>query len=245
MAKTDVLGVKFDSVSTAEAARRIVSEAQSFVVDEKARKAVSVFTPNPVKVIYALKNPCFKDVLNSAELSLADGYGVVKATRKFDEPLPERVTGIDAAELVFDHIKGTEISVFLLGSKPGIVEKAAENLAKKHPGLCICGTRNGYFSDAETPMVVTEIAEKKPGILIVCMGSPKQEEFIYSNLSSLSCGVAMALGGALDVWAGKVKRAPRFFILLHLEWLYRMLREPKRFAELPALIKFYFLTKSK
>jgi exopolysaccharide biosynthesis WecB/TagA/CpsF family protein len=120
-------------------------------------------------------------------------------------------------------------------------ELAAEKLIDKFPSLNIVGTHHGYFDKDEE--IISDIKQKSPDLLIVCLGSPRQEIWVHRNKEKLSgVGAVMCLGGVLDVWSGNIKRAPSFFIKLHLEWLWRMLLEPKRMKELPKMIKFRILT---
>ena len=136
--------------------------------------------------------------------------------------------------------------VFLLGGKPGRAEKAAQELAAAIPGLNICGTCDGYDGMSGGAGAERAIAEASPGILFVCLGSPRQELWIYEHRDFLEqCGVrvAAALGGSIDVWSGEVRRAPQIFIRLHLEWLWRCVREPRRLAVIPTLVRYRMLTR--
>ena len=134
------------------------------------------------------------------------------------------------------------LKVFLLGGKPQIAQRAAEKLKNALPQLIICGTHHGYLDTDEE--IIKDIAEKSPDLLAVCLGSPRQEIWAHENKKKLSgVGVIMCLGGALDVWSGNIRRAPEIFIKMRFEWLWRMIREPKRFAALPKMLKFRYLTR--
>jgi N-acetylglucosaminyldiphosphoundecaprenol N-acetyl-beta-D-mannosaminyltransferase len=133
----------------------------------------------------------------------------------------------------------TDKSVFLFGAKPGTAEAAADNLCKKVEGLKIAGTRNGYFSPEDTDSIINEINESGADILWVCLGAPKQELWMADNKDKLNVSVMMGLGGSLDVYAGNVKRAPKFMIDLKIEWLYRLIKEPYRLGrmlKIPAVL---------
>ena len=134
------------------------------------------------------------------------------------------------------------LRVFLLGGAEGIAERAAANLKKRYPGLCICGACWGFFAHAgeEDERLVSALRAARPDILFVCMGFPLQEEWISSHLDRLSdIRVIAGLGGSLDVWAGKVRRAPRFVSSIGLEWAWRIAQEPKkRLSQIPVLIRF-------
>ena len=128
--------------------------------------------------------------------------------------------------------------LFLLGSKPGIAEQAAEKMLQKHPKLCICGTHDGYFQDENE--VIDCINNAAADVVYVCLGAPKQELFMYRNREKLNVRLMVGLGGTLDSIAGTVKRAPKWMIKLQLEWLYRLIKEPRRIGRMMRLPKFVF-----
>ena len=128
--------------------------------------------------------------------------------------------------------------LFLLGSKPGVAELAAQKMTEKHPKLYICGMNDGYFKD-EAP-VIEKINAAKPDVLFVCLGAPKQELFMKNHLDELHIKLMIGLGGSLDSFAGTVKRAPKWMIRCNLEWLYRLIKEPKRFGRMLRLPKYLF-----
>lgn len=237
MSKVSILGVNFNIVNRTEASEIIFT-----VCKNKNELPLTVVTPNPIMVMTARENEKLRSALEDADLSLADGVGIISAANRLGTPLPERVTGIDTGYAVLEKLAEIGGSVYLLGAKPGVAEKATEKLTEKIPGLRVVGTYHGYFdSDKE---IITNIKEKKPDLLIVCLGSPRQEIWVYENKEMLSgVGAIMCLGGALDVWAGNVKRAPALFIKLRLEWLWRMICEPKRMKNLPLMFKFQCLTR--
>ena len=237
MSRINILKISFDSTTASEASERILTACQN-----KNELPLTVVTPNPIMVMNAQKNEELFSALLSSDLSLADGVGIISAARRMGTPLPERVTGIDTAYSVLEKLAEVGGSVYLLGAKPGVAEKASAELTEKLPSLRIVGTHDGYFeSDAE---IIKDISEKSPDLLAVCLGSPRQEIWAHENKEKLAgVGTVMCLGGALDVWSGKIKRAPKLFISLHLEWLWRMLCEPKRMKKLPLMIKFRHLTR--
>ena len=143
---------------------------------------------------------------------------------------------LNFAHNLMDRLKNTDKTIYFLGSKPGVAEEAAKKMREKYPGLKICGTADGYFKD-EGP-VIEAINEKKPDVLFVCLGAPKQEIFMAKHKSDLQVGLMMGLGGSLDGFAGNVKRAPRWMIRLNLEWLYRLVKEPRRLGRMMRLPKF-------
>jgi N-acetylglucosaminyldiphosphoundecaprenol N-acetyl-beta-D-mannosaminyltransferase len=127
-------------------------------------------------------------------------------------------------------------SVYLFGAKPGVAEAAAKTLIQAYPGLRICGTHDGYFSD-DGP-ILTDIRESRPDLVLVCLGAPKQELWMAENVSKLNVRLMAGLGGSLDVFAGNVKRAPKAWQRLGLEWLYRLIKEPRRIKRMIKLPLF-------
>lgn len=239
MKNVSILGVSFDAVNKNEASEIIFTACKN-----KSELPLTVVTPNPIMVMNAQNNAALFSALNAADLSLPDGIGIISAAHRMDTPLPERVTGIDTGYAVLERLAEIGGSVYLLGARPGVSEKAAENLTEKLPGLRIVGTHHGYFDKDEE--IISDISEKKPDLLTVCLGSPRQEIWVHKNREKLAgIGAIMCLGGALDVWSGNIGRAPKLFIKMRLEWLWRMLREPKRMKELPKMVRFKYLTRKK
>lgn len=217
--KIDILGVGFDNLTPEETVQAAVA-----LMDQGGfHYAV---TPNPEFILAARKNPAFLAALNGADLSMPDGIGVVYAAKILGRPLKGRVPGIDFADQLMDRMAQTGGRVFLLGSKPGHAELAAQDLQKRHPGLVICGTHDGYFK--EDGPVVEQVRQAQPDLVVVGLGAPKQELWMVNNGPATGAKLMVGLGGALDVFAGKVDRAPAGWQRLGLEWLYRLLHDPKR-----------------
>ena len=232
MDKVNILGVHVDMVTIAEAADLIMT----FMEEEKFH---SVFTPNSEIIMRAYRDEEFAKLLNGADLLTADGIGVVYASRILKKPIKERAAGFDIAKKVLYKMKDTEHSLFLFGGKPGVAEKAAENLIKDYPNLKIAGMRNGYFKEDEEADIVREINESGADMIFVCLGAPKQEQWINRNKAGLTnIRVAMGIGGSLDVFAGTAERAPEFFCKTGLEWFYRLCKEPWRAKRMTDLPKF-------
>lgn len=208
----------------------------------KENKRTKIFTPNTEIMLRAKKDPHLKAVLLSADILIADGAGVVMASKLLKDPLPERLAGIEIAENLLSLASIEGWSVFLLGGDTGIAEAAKKNLEKKFSGIEICGVHHGYFDvrGEENKKVLKKINKVSPDILFVCMGFPRQELWICENCTKLkSVKVAMGLGGSLDVWANKAKRAPKILQTLCLEWLWRIMCEPKRIAFLAKIPIFF------
>ena len=232
MEEIKLYGVKIDNVTKGEAVYRALRATGEPCV---------VFTPNAVMLERARKDTELSALLNRASLSLPDGAGVLWAAKKMGTPLQERVTGIDFGSEILERAERSGLRVFLLGGAENVAERASENLRKKHPRLCICGTTWGYFhkTGEENARVISYIRACRPDILFVCMGFPVQERWIIDNLHHLTdIRVIACLGGSLDVWAGDLRRAPEWMSRTGMEWLWRMLRQPKRFAKLPKIVSF-------
>lgn len=234
--KINVLGVAYDNVTMDEA----LALGRELLC---GTKAAVVVTPNAEIAYDAAKDNDFCALLNRADLILPDGAGVVKAAKILGTPLKQKVAGIDFATGMLQVFAQEGTKLFLLGSKPGVAEQAAEKMRTLAPGLDICGTADGYFKE-EAP-VIEKINASCAQALFVCLGAPKQEHFMFDHQSELTSVRLMAgLGGSLDGFAGTVKRAPKWMIKLQLEWLYRLIKEPKRFKRMLRLPKFILMAYS-
>ena len=231
MKKINILGVNVDNVTMEGALEKVLT-----FLDGDGPS--SVFTPNSEIIMAAYKDEDFCEVLNSASLIIPDGIGVVYASRILKAPLPERVAGFDLADNLIKKLSNGEKSFYFFGGKPGVAEKAKENLLSKYPSLNICGLNDGYFDDEKEKLIIEDIKQKKPDVLFVCLGAPKQEKWINKHKDELGAKVLLGIGGSLDVFAGTAERAPEFYRNHGLEWLYRLLKQPSRFVRMLALPKF-------
>ena len=227
--RVDVLGVAFDNVTLDEA----VDRGRELLAQEGAHLVV---TPNPEIVQRANKDPEFAEILSKADLVIPDGVGVIYAAKILGRPLKGRVPGIDFASGLMERVAGTGKRLFLLGAAPGVAEQAAVNLRAAYPGLVVCGTHDGYFK--EDGPVADAIREARADMVFVCLGAPKQEKWIAANGAAAGARLYIGLGGAMDVFAGKVDRAPERFQKLGLEWLYRLMKEPSRIGRMAKLPLF-------
>ena len=227
-----ILGVRVDKVTKAQA-------LEEFVHMLDGDRCELVVTPNAEIVEKASKTPQLLRIVNQeAALVIPDGVGLIYASKLKRDPIEEKVAGIDFAHSAIERCAQLGRSVYLLGSKPGVAEAAAANLQKEMPDLKIAGFRDGYFKEEEESSVVEEINASGADFLCVALGSPKQEYFVIRHRDSLKAKVAAGLGGSLDIWSGQLNRAPAFYIDHGLEWLYRMIQEPRRLKRLPALPVF-------
>ena len=227
--RKEILGVTFDDLTLEEA----VAAGEKLAADETFSYVV---TPNPEIVNMGRQSEDYRQVLNGAALVLPDGIGVVHAAKILGTPLQGRVPGIDFAAGLMARMAQTGGRLFLLGAKPGVADQAARRLTEQYPGLCICGTHHGYFTDP-APVVQT-IREAQADVVFVCLGAPKQEYWMVKNGPATGAKLMAGLGGSLDVFAGGVERAPEAWQKLGLEWLYRLKKEPKRIGRMARLPLF-------
>ncbi len=212
-----------------------IEKCKNFIMSDKGNLVV---TPNPEIVMRAKCDEGFKKIINTAELVIPDGIGIIKASNILNTPLKERVAGYDLICNLLDLYQNGDATFFFLGSKPGYAAEAKEKLEKKYPNIKIVGTHDGYFKPEDEENIIAEVRNLKPDILLVGLGAPKQEILInkYKNEGFFKIGIGC--GGSIDVLAGKVKRAPKIFIKLHLEWFYRLLKQPTRFKRMLVLPQF-------
>jgi N-acetylglucosaminyldiphosphoundecaprenol N-acetyl-beta-D-mannosaminyltransferase len=228
--KSNVLGVFVDKVRLSQA----LSKIKDFLSKDKPH---TVFTPNAEMIMAAHRNQTLKEILNSADLLVADGAGVVIGSKILGDPVPERVAGFDLISAMFASDLFRETSFFLFGAKPSVLDKACETLQKSF-GLNIVGSRDGYFKEEDSTDIIEKINASHPDILLVALGAPKQEEWIFHHKEALHVKVCIGVGGSFDVFAGEVKRAPLIFQKSNLEWLYRLAKEPWRYKRMLDLPKF-------
>lgn len=234
-----VRGVFFDNVTLNEAAQLLRAAAR------ENRSGVSVFTPNSEIVQLCIEDASLRDRINDGGLIVPDGIGVIKAARILGTPLKGKVAGVDLGRRVMAFAAEEGFPVALVGGKPGVAEEAAAAMQAAYPGLSVCLTADGYFKKEgeENEAVLSRIRESGARIVFVCFGAPAQEKWIAANRDKLpGVNLLLGLGGSLDVYSGRVKRAPAIFVRLGLEWLYRLLKEPKRIGRMMNLPKFYFGT---
>jgi len=200
-------------------------------------KKVWIMTVNALMFMEYLKNDIYTQAIKKASFSVPDGIGVVKYLKK-NGYKTDRCPGIETMDFLCKLASHKKYTVYLLGSRGDTVSIAAQKLMEAY-GITVAGFHDGYFSSSEETDIVNDINSKNTDMVFVGMGIPKQEEFILRNFDYLNVKAIMGVGGSIDVFAGQVKRAPIFFQKLGMEWLFRMLEDPKRFRKLPDLINFY------
>ena len=224
--KTEVLGVAFDNVTMEQAA-----ELGGKMLQED--RFHYVVTPNPEFILAAEKDESFRTVINAADLVIPDGIGVIYSAKILGTPLAERVPGIEFSAKMLEKLNEMGGRLFLLGAKPGVAEKAGENICAQYPNIVLCGTQDGYFKDEED--VILKVAAARPDLLFVCLGAPKQEKWMARWGKHTGAKMAIGLGGCLDVYAGNVERAPEAWQKAGMEWAYRLKKEPKRITRMAKL----------
>jgi N-acetylglucosaminyldiphosphoundecaprenol N-acetyl-beta-D-mannosaminyltransferase len=231
-----LLGVKFDALTMDGLIERIDS-------DLSKKRSITLAFSNPEFIIEARRNDFLRDYLNRVDYNLADGIGVVVASRLLGKKLPERVTGTDFVYRMAEFCAQRSHSLFLFGGRPGVAAAARAELEKAYPGIKIVGEIDGYTKDLNK--VVEEVNQVKPTFLMVCLGNPIQEKWISEHRNVLEAKVVFGNGGALDFCSGRVKRAPRWMQRLALEWLYRLrndfsLKRIRRQARLSSYVWWVF-----
>lgn len=227
--RINVLGVGFDSLTMDEA----VDRGMELLHEPGTHYAA---TPNPEIVEVCRENLAARRAVNGADLVLPDGIGVVKGAKMLGTPLKARVPGIEFAAGLMERMAAEGLSLYLLGAKPGVAEAAGNRLAEKYPGLKIAGTHDGYFR--EDGPVVEDIRQSGADCVFVCLGAPKQELWMAKHGGATGARLLCGLGGSLDVFAGVVERAPKFWSDHGLEWFYRLCKEPRRAGRMMKLPLF-------
>ncbi|WP_432402362.1 WecB/TagA/CpsF family glycosyltransferase [Wukongibacter sp. M2B1] len=197
-----------------------------------------ICTPNTEIVMVARKDEELREILKSSDMNIPDGIGLVIASKIHKLGLIERVTGVDLMGKMLEFCDYSRKSIYILGGKPGVAEMAVNNIKEKYSNIQVEGYNNGYFDKNEESKIIQNINKVSPDILFVALGAPRQEKWIYHHRKDLNVKIAMGVGGSIDIWAGTVKRAPKLFRVLGLEWFYRLIREPWRFKRMLILPKF-------
>ena len=226
----ELLGLNIDTFGFEEAVNRA-----KILID--GRKVSQIVTINPEMFETAQKDNDFTNIIEEADMVIPDGVGV-KIALKLNGVNTERIPGIDFAYRLLEEAAINNIPAAIIGAKEEVVTKAVDNLTKKINGLNIVYCHNGYFEDDNK--IYEEINLKSPKLILVAMGSPRQERFIYNAKKVLKPALMIGIGGSLDVWSGNIKRAPKLFRIIGMEWLYRTITQPSRikriFPTLPVFL---------
>ncbi|MFR0599538.1 WecB/TagA/CpsF family glycosyltransferase [Lactobacillus equicursoris] len=231
MVKINILGVGFDKYS--------LSEFEAKFLDRlKKRQSTLIVTANPEIVMTAKDDPSYRDIINNvADYVTADGIGIVKAARMLGKRLPERVTGYDLFTWFLDTANKDKLRVYLIGAKPEVIQAVEKKVKSEYPDIDLVGCEDGYFKDSlET--VASRIKAAQPDLVFAALGFPKQERLLAILREEGLAATMMGVGGSFDVFSGMAKRAPKAFQDAHLEWFYRLLKEPTRIGRMMVLPKF-------
>ncbi|MCX5868911.1 MAG: WecB/TagA/CpsF family glycosyltransferase [Proteobacteria bacterium] len=215
----NIFGVRVDRLRAEE----VLAEVENYLGGDRARRIYFVYA-NCLNVAYSDQE--FREILKRADLVLNDGLGLEIAGRVLGKPFPENLCGTDFLPLVLERAGRLGKSVYLLGGKPGNVEACGERLAREIPGIKLVGIQSGYFTDEA--LVTDSIRAARPDLLLVGMGVPIQEKLIDRWIPALPVRLAIGVGAFLDFYSGAVPRAPLWVRRRRMEWLFRLVREPRR-----------------
>jgi len=219
--RTQILGLPIDPLTMDAAIERVERAIQ-----QRSRLLIGVV--NAAKLVNLRRDGELRDAVLACDMLLADGMSVVWAGRLLRRRLPERVTGIDLMLRMLEVADRRGYRVFFLGATEEVLSATVARIRREYPGVCVAGARNGYFGGEEESRVAAQIATAQPDMLLVAMSSPNKELFLRRWSSHMDVPVLHGVGGAFDVYAGKVRRAPPLWQRRGMEWFYRVLQEPRR-----------------
>jgi N-acetylglucosaminyldiphosphoundecaprenol N-acetyl-beta-D-mannosaminyltransferase len=229
----NVLGVPFNKITMKETVQIIENQ-----INSNRRNPYHIITGNPEIVLNHKEDETLNKLIRGADLITADGIGILLASKWKRDRLPERVAGSDMLMNLLERGNEKGWSFYFLGTDEDTNKQAVENIKAKYPRLIISGRHNGFFDKEKEQIIIDEVEKTNPDILIVALGAPRAEKWIYENKHRLNAKVAIGVGGMLDVIAGKAKRAPVIWQKLNIEWLYRLVKQPSRWRRQLALPVF-------
>ena len=203
----------------------------------KSNRKSFIVTANPEIVMYAREHPDYKKIIQSADMIVPDGYGIILASKILSTPIMERVAGYDIMVRLLELGNESKLKIYLLGGREETNQKAVANIHNNYPHIQIVGRHHGFF-DWEKSTVTADIKAANPDVVFVALGFPKQEQWIAKNIDQFSNGLFMGVGGSIDVLAGEVQRAPRIWQKMNLEWFYRLISQPSRWRRMLAIPRF-------
>lgn len=234
MPPVEILGCRLDTVDAIEAASQIMTLARQGT-------GAQIVTLGTEMVVHAQRDERFREIVNGSALSLCDTVGVLAVARRRGATLHDRVTGVELIDELCRRSAADGVPVYFLGGAPGVAADAAAILEALHPGLNVAGARDGYFRAEETADVVAAIRDSGAKLLFVGLGFPRQEYWLSEHLKNTGCGAGVGVGGSFDVIGGRIDRAPTVMRRFGLEWLYRLIKEPRRWRRQLALPYFVWL----
>lgn len=231
MDKVNVLGVNFDKKTFNQFQNEFIGRLNNHL-------STFVVTANPEIVMAANENPEFMKILqDDADYITADGIGIVKAAKMLKQPLPERVTGYDLFLWLMKVANERGLKVYLIGAKKQVIHDVQAKISKKYANVQLVGAEDGYFTE-DLDLVARRIQRAQPDLVFAALGFPKQEQLLAILRRNNTPALMMGIGGSFDVFSGHVKRAPEFFQKAHLEWFYRLIKNPSRAGRMLVLPKF-------
>ncbi len=232
MSRTQILAIGVDKVTMQEAVDRCLAWMET-------RQPHLVVTPNAEIAYAATHDPSLAEIINKADLVIADGAGVVLGAKILGDPVPEKVAGVNlSTNLLKAMSQRGRGRIYLLGARPESVAKAVESIRQNYPGVTLAGYHDGFFTPEEEPAILEEIRKADVDLLVVGLGSPRQERWLHEHLPRLGARVGIGAGGTIDTWAGISPRAPEWMIKANLEWLFRVVKLGRYSRSLPPLFKF-------
>ncbi|RFU63961.1 WecB/TagA/CpsF family glycosyltransferase [Peribacillus glennii] len=229
--KIDIMGIPFANVTRKALVEEIMRERL------QDGKKTYIVTANPEIVEHASKDTDYRNIICSSDFVIPDGIGVIYASKVLNTPLEERIAGFDLMTELLGMANAKRYKVFLLGAEESVVQLAAENVEKQYKHIDLAGYHHGFI-DIEDEALPKQISKFKPDIVFIALGFPKQDQWINKHLHLFDKGIFMGVGGSFDVLAGKVNRAPAVWQKANLEWLYRLIQEPRRWRRMSALPLF-------
>ncbi|WP_208560810.1 WecB/TagA/CpsF family glycosyltransferase [Marinilactibacillus kalidii] len=228
--KISILGIPFDNLTRVEFLTQLLMRMEN-------QQKTFLVTANPEIVMYAKEDRAYFDLLLKADYIAPDGIGVVRAAKKLGTPIKERVPGFELMLGLLELSSMHKKRVYFIGAQEEVISKAVENASKIWPDLEIVGYHHGYF-DHSDPEMIERVRKLEPDLILVAFGFPRQENWIHQYLKQADRGIAIGVGGSFDVLSGKAKRAPKVVQKLHVEWLYRLIKQPSRYKRMLALPAF-------
>ena len=218
-----ICGCALDPVTLDEA----VAAIDALIATGEQYEQVSI---NAAKLVRLQHDDFLREAVEKCELSTADGQAVVWAARLLGHRIPERVAGIDLMHALFALAARRRYRVFILGARPEVLEEAVRKIAESHPELRLVGWQHGYYAPREEARIVGRIRAASPDILFIALETPAKELFISRHRERLGVRFVMGVGGAVDIVAGRRRRAPVWMQRMGLEWLFRLAQDPRRLA---------------
>lgn len=229
--RVDILGFSVDPIS--------MDEAVAWVESKRTSDAFHLLiTADASGIVQAQDDPELRELYEKASVVTPDGAGILWASKRLGTPISNRVSGVDLVERLCEQSSRTGLRLYFLGAAPGVAEAARQKLLEKYPNCKIVGVHDGFFGGKTDEEVATLVATAEPDVLLVAMGIPRQEKFLWKTREITKAKVGIGIGGSFDVHSGQVKRAPILMQTLKLEWAWRLLLNPKKISKVRLLPVF-------